>query len=76
MEAKILLIAKFCFQKELKLLCRRGIPTQFRRDIWKHLVYHHVQDIMEEKGPHYFSNLVNNTHESQVLLLTHEILNN
>ncbi len=34
--------------------------------MWRQLVDHQVRDIKEEKGPHYFSNLVNSAHESEV----------
>ncbi|KAK3601021.1 hypothetical protein CHS0354_008131 [Potamilus streckersoni] len=50
--------------KELKALCRAGIPDRFRTQIWCQLVHHKVKDIMEEKGPHYFRNLCNSLPES------------
>ena len=56
----------FYEQKELKLLCRRGIPDQYRAEVWKKLVYEQVVDIIEEKGPHYYNHLVNVAYDSQV----------
>lgn len=53
-------------QKELKVLCRHGIPSQYRSEMWKQLVLHQIRHIKDEKGSHYFSNLVNNAYESEV----------
>ena len=57
----------FSLQKELKALCRGGIPASLRRDAWHRLVYTQVVDIINDKGPHYFMHLVNMTYDSQVL---------
>ncbi|CAE1311254.1 TBC1D2B [Acanthosepion pharaonis] len=45
--------------KVLKVLCRKGIPDQFRKKIWCFLINKRVEDLMMEKGSHYFSNLIN-----------------
>ena len=47
-------------------MCRRGIPAQYRSDVWRRLVYAQVQDVMENRGPHYYNHLVNSLHDSQV----------
>ncbi|XP_048244979.1 uncharacterized protein LOC124141828 isoform X3 [Haliotis rufescens] len=46
-------------KKGLKHLCRGGIPDQFRKQVWRQLVHDQVQDVITEKGPHYFRNLCN-----------------
>lgn len=45
--------------KVLKVLCRKGIPDQYRKRIWCFLINKRLEDLMIEKGPHYFSNLTN-----------------
>ncbi|XP_076454498.1 uncharacterized protein LOC143289420 [Babylonia areolata] len=44
-------------KKELKLLCRGGVPDHFRRAVWKALIHDQVGDVMMDKGPHYFRSL-------------------
>ncbi|XP_067661994.1 uncharacterized protein [Haliotis asinina] len=46
-------------KKSLKYLCRGGIPDQYRKQVWRQLVHDQVQDVITEKGPHYFRNLCN-----------------
>ncbi|XP_046560814.1 LOW QUALITY PROTEIN: uncharacterized protein LOC124269825 [Haliotis rubra] len=46
-------------KKSLKHLCRGGIPDQYRKQVWRQLVHDQVQDVITEKGPHYFRNLCN-----------------
>ncbi|CAC5367348.1 TBC1D2B [Mytilus coruscus] len=50
--------------KELKPLCRGGIPDRFRKQVWRQLVHFKCKDIMEEKGPHYFRNLCSHLPDS------------
>ncbi|ESO96014.1 hypothetical protein LOTGIDRAFT_116180, partial [Lottia gigantea] len=50
----------------LKQLVRGGIPDQYRKQIWRQLVYSRVQDIITEKGPHYYRNLCNMLPDSPV----------
>ncbi|KAJ8300668.1 hypothetical protein KUTeg_022187 [Tegillarca granosa] len=45
--------------KELKHLCRAGIPDRFRRQVWRQLIHTKVKDVIQEKGQHYFRNLCN-----------------
>ncbi|XP_064616291.1 uncharacterized protein LOC135480392 [Liolophura sinensis] len=54
--------------KELKQLCRGGIPHQYRKEVWRRLVYSQVDDLRKEKGPHFFRNLCNSLPDSQSLL--------
>ncbi|XP_041370358.1 uncharacterized protein LOC121384163 isoform X2 [Gigantopelta aegis] len=44
-------------KKELKSLCHGGIPDQYRKQVWRHLVYDRMQDMIMEKGQHYYRNL-------------------
>ncbi|CAH1785700.1 unnamed protein product [Owenia fusiformis] len=55
----------FRITKELKALCRGGIPPQHRNEVWKQLVYNHVRDLAEEKGPHYYAYLCSMASDSQ-----------
>ncbi|XP_013412235.1 uncharacterized protein LOC106174987 isoform X2 [Lingula anatina] len=45
--------------KELKTLCRAGIPPQHRAEVWTQLIYNQVQDLVKTKGPHYYQNVCN-----------------
>ncbi|XP_021357404.1 uncharacterized protein LOC110452957 isoform X2 [Mizuhopecten yessoensis] len=45
--------------KELKILCRGGIPDRFRKQVWRQLIFHRIKDTIEQKGMHYFRNLCN-----------------
>ncbi|KAK3088782.1 hypothetical protein FSP39_023684 [Pinctada imbricata] len=45
--------------KELKPLCRGGVPDRFRKHVWRQLVYGRVADLMEKRGQHYYRNLCN-----------------
>ncbi|KAK7487240.1 hypothetical protein BaRGS_00021468, partial [Batillaria attramentaria] len=44
-------------RKELKWLCRGGVPDVFRRTVWRGFVHDQVSDLMVEKGPHYYRSL-------------------
>ncbi|KAL8575681.1 hypothetical protein ACOMHN_055870 [Nucella lapillus] len=44
-------------KKELKGLCRGGVPDHYRRVVWRTLIHETVGDIMAEKGPHYYRSL-------------------
>ncbi|XP_025114538.1 uncharacterized protein LOC112576362 isoform X3 [Pomacea canaliculata] len=44
-------------RKELKELCRAGIPDQFRKQVWRSLIHDQVAEIMAEKGNHYYRSL-------------------
>ncbi|GAB1597315.1 uncharacterized protein LOC115223623 [Argonauta hians] len=46
-------------KKELKLLGRKGIPDQFRGKLWSHFIKLKMENLMSDKGLHYFSNLCN-----------------
>ncbi|KAL5012665.1 hypothetical protein ScPMuIL_011216 [Solemya velum] len=50
--------------KEMKKLCRNGIPEQYRRQVWHQLVQYKVRDLIEEKGDHYYQILCNIAPES------------
>ncbi|XP_033761397.1 uncharacterized protein LOC117343169 [Pecten maximus] len=45
--------------KELKTLCRGGIPDRFRKQVWRQLIFYRVKDTMDQKGMYYFRNLCN-----------------
>ena len=63
-------LCMYTFQtKELKSLCRGGIPDRYRKQMWRHLVHHHVKDLMLEKGDYYYRNLCNMLPESPVSCL-------
>ncbi|XP_014776296.1 uncharacterized protein LOC106873452 [Octopus bimaculoides] len=46
-------------KKELKLLGRKGIPDQFRGKLWSYFIKLKLENMMSDKGLHYFSNLCN-----------------
>ncbi|ELU05733.1 hypothetical protein CAPTEDRAFT_200029 [Capitella teleta] len=52
--------------KESKLMGRMGIPSEFRQEVWKKIIYTQIQDIIEDKGPHYYNHLVNSVYDSQL----------
>ncbi|XP_062582307.1 uncharacterized protein LOC134244056 isoform X1 [Saccostrea cucullata] len=45
--------------KDMKSLCRGGIPDRFRTQVWRQLVYWQVREVMSAKGQHYYRNLCN-----------------
>ncbi|XP_078325499.1 uncharacterized protein LOC111124243 isoform X7 [Crassostrea virginica] len=45
--------------KDMKSLCRGGIPDRYRMQVWRQLVRYQVRDMMSAKGQHYFRNLCN-----------------
>ncbi|XP_019929607.3 uncharacterized protein [Magallana gigas] len=45
--------------KDMKCLCRGGVPDRFRTQVWRQLVHCQVRDIMSAKGQHYYRNLCN-----------------
>ncbi|CAL8083326.1 unnamed protein product [Calicophoron daubneyi] len=51
---------------ELKYLCRAGVPTQYRRGVWRMLIHGELKQMMAEKGPHYYNRLVAEISESTV----------
>ena len=56
-----------CVQrKELKELCRAGVPDQHRRQVWRTFIHDKVADLMLEKGPHYFRSLCSMLPDSPV----------
>ncbi|XP_074655918.1 TBC1 domain family member 2B-like [Tubulanus polymorphus] len=55
----------FLLQKELRTLCRNGIPAQFRGEVWSLLIRHQISDTIILKGQHYYGNLVNTMTDSQ-----------
>ncbi|CAG5130296.1 unnamed protein product, partial [Candidula unifasciata] len=44
-------------KKELKALVRAGIPDTHRKQMWRTFVLAQVEDIVQEKGAHYFRSL-------------------
>ncbi|XP_064458637.1 TBC1 domain family member 2A-like [Ornithodoros turicata] len=54
-------------RKELKALVRNGIPDAFRSRVWRALFWCRIQDIVEDKGKHYYSNLCCMAPESEVV---------
>lgn len=56
-----------CLQKkELKALVRAGIPDSHRRQMWRTFVLAQVEDIVIEKGAHYFRSLCSAAPDSPV----------
>ena len=53
-------------RKELKELCRAGVPDQHRRQVWRTFIHDKVADLMLEKGPHYFRSLCSMLPDSPV----------
>jgi len=53
-------------QRELRQLCRRGFPTQYRADVWKRLIYAKVADVRSDKVDHYYRHLVMRSRDSPV----------
>lgn len=52
--------------KDMKSLCRGGIPDRYRMQVWRQLVRYQVRDMMSAKGQHYFRNLCNMLPDSPV----------
>ena len=52
--------------QELKMLCRRGIPSQFRGEVWRCIVYEKVKDIRRSRGEHYYTHLLSCLHDNGV----------
>ncbi|KAK3789468.1 hypothetical protein RRG08_016278 [Elysia crispata] len=51
-------------RKELKALVRAGIPDPHRKQMWRAFVMAKVEDIVLEKGPHYYRTLCNSVPDS------------
>ncbi|ESN98999.1 hypothetical protein HELRODRAFT_150328, partial [Helobdella robusta] len=50
----------------IKLMCRQGIPVQYRSDIWRRLIYAKISDLKQEKGEFYFGHLITRAYDSLV----------
>lgn len=57
----------FVRTKELKSLVRSGIPSHLRSKVWAAICKSRIRDVMEEKGPHYYSNLCSLAPESEMV---------
>ncbi|GFN92905.1 TBC1 domain family member 2b-like [Plakobranchus ocellatus] len=51
-------------KKDLKPLVRAGIPDPHRKQMWRAFVMSRVEDVVLEKGPHYYRTLCNSIPDS------------
>lgn len=56
-----------CMQAGMKIMCRQGIPVQFRSEVWKRLIYGKISDMKQEKGINYFGHLMTRAYDSLVI---------
>nr|CDS29181.2 hypothetical transcript [Hymenolepis microstoma] len=53
-------------KKRLKELCRQGIPSAMREQVWTKLIDLAIEKYRHEKGPYYYQSLVNGVNDGQV----------
>ncbi|VUZ43985.1 unnamed protein product [Hymenolepis diminuta] len=53
-------------RKRLKELCRQGIPSELREQVWTKLIDLAIEKYRHEKGTYYYQSLVNRVNDGQV----------